>query len=425
MMANDHPLKAYFWQMAKALFAFGCVVLYSRYLGPEGRGQLSIYLLYLQAVLMINEMFVGSAQANWFSQYGFKQFIPRIILVSLLITGSAFCLGVFLLPIQSILILQYLLLWGWVLIIQNVVANFWQSQGWVIKKNQILLLFEVLKAIALLSLILSMGNEADDSIASLLRVLVIAGAFWSIVFLVKMFRVGAFKKTQLQDSDIKHTWGEGIWAQLGQFVLFLIYRLPLYLVSEWLGDAPAGVLSNALLVIDSLWIFANSLGGVLHARIINSDNEPWNKRQLNRFVSWSFLGTTLLGLMACLIPGLFYEKIFGSGFGDIAAYVRWMMPGYLALGFFACMGNFLHAKNQFRLLLKNHVLGLIAMVIVILTLSANVESIQISQLLWIYNLGLIVVGITHFFYLKKQGLTFAELFRNIMLINRLIRNKKL
>ena len=270
-----------------------------------------------------------------------------------------------------------------------------------------------------------MGNEADDSIASLLRVLVIAGAFWSIVFLAKMFRVGAFKKTQLQDSDIKHTWGEGIWAQLGQFVLFLIYRLPLYLVSEWLGDAPAGVLSNALLVIDSLWIFANSLGGVLHARIINSDNEPWNKRQLNRFVSWSFLGTTLLGLMACLIPGLFYEKIFGSGFGDIAAYVRWMMPGYLALGFFACMGNFLHAKNQFKLLLKNHVLGLIAMVIVILTLSANVESIQISQLLWIYNLGLIVVAITHFFHLKKQGLTFAELFRNIMLINRLIRNKKL
>jgi O-antigen/teichoic acid export membrane protein len=422
-MVNDYPLKAYFWQMAKAMFAFGCVVLYSRYLGPEGRGQLSIYLLYLQVVLMINEMFVGSAQANWFSQYGLKQFIPRIIMVSLLITVSAFCLGVFLLPKHSILILRYLLFWGWVLIIQNVVANFWQSQGWVIKKNQILLLFEVLKAIALLSLILGIGSAAD-SIVSLLRVLVIAGAFWSIMFLSKMFRVGAFKGTEVQDSDIKHTWGEGIWAQLGQFVLFLIYRLPLYLVFEWLGDAPAGVLSNALLVIDSLWIFANSLGGVLHARIINSENDSWNKRQLNRFVSWSFIGTALLGLLACLIPGLFYERIFGPGFGDIAAYVRCMMPGYLALGFFACMGNFLHAKNEFKLLLKNHVLGLIAMVIVILTLSTHIESIQISDLLRVYNLGLIVVAIAHFFHLKKQGLTFAELFRNILLINRLIRNRK-
>jgi O-antigen/teichoic acid export membrane protein len=422
-MANDHPLKAYFWQMAKAMFAFGCVVLYSRYLGPAGRGQLSIYLLYLQAVLMINEMFVGSAQANWFSQYGLKRFVPRIIIASLSITGLAFFLGVYLLPAHSILILKYLLFWGWVLITQNVISNFWQSQGWVIKKNQILLLFEILKALALLSLILGIGNAAYG-IASLLRVLVIAGTFWSIIFLIKMYCVGAFKGPKLEDSDIKHTWGEGIWAQLGQFVLFIIYRLPLYLVAEWLGDAYAGVLSNALLVIDSLWIFANSLGGVLHARIINSANDSWNTRQLNRFVSWSFLGTAFLGIFACLIPGVFYERIFGPGFDDMATFIRWMMPGYLALGFFACMGNFLHAKNEFKHLLKNHIFGLIAMVIVILTLSWSVESIRIGHLLWVFNLGLIVVAIAHFFQLKKQGLSFAELFRNILLINRLIQRKK-
>ena len=422
-MANDHPLKAYFWQMAKAMFAFGCVVLYSRYLGPSGRGQLSIYLLYLQAVLMINEMFVGSAQANWFSEYGLKRFVPRIIIASLSITGLAFFLGVYLLPAHSIMILKYLLFWGWVLITQNVVSNFWQSQGWVIKKNQILLLFEVLKAIALLTLILGIGNAAY-SIASLLRVLVIAGTVWSFIFLYKMFKVGAFKETETKFSDIKHTWGEGIWAQLGQFALFIIYRLPLYLVADWIGDAQAGVLSNALLVIDSLWIFANSLGGVLHARIINSANEAWNRRQLNRFVSWSFLGTAILGIFACLIPGVFYERIFGPGFGDMAAYIRWMMPGYLALGFFACMGNFLHAKNEFKRLLTNHVLGLVAMVIVILTLSSSIESVRIAHLLWVYNFGLIVVAIAHFFHLKKHGLTFPELFRNILLINRLIRRMK-
>ena len=46
---------------------------------------------------------------------------------------------------------------------------------------------------------------------------------------------------------IAHTWTEGVWAQLGQIVLFLIYRTPLFMASYLMGDAAAGILANALL----------------------------------------------------------------------------------------------------------------------------------------------------------------------------------
>ena len=419
-MDNDHPVKVYLWQMLKAMFAFGCVVLYSRYLGTSGRGQLSIYLLNLQVVLMINELFVGSAQANWFAKYGLRRFLPRILSVSTLITTGALGLGFFLIEDFNSNVYGYLFLWGWVLILQNVISNYWQSKGWVIQKNQMLLVFEVLKAMALASLILGIVNAAYG-VASLLRILVISGFVWVVIYGIKLIKRGGLKVSPFSKFDIAHTWGEGIWAQMGQISLFFIYRLPLYLAAEWIDDSAAGILSNALLVIDSLWIFANSLGGVLHSRIINNPNKAYALSQLGRFVTWSFLGTFILGLMAFALPPFFYEWIFGKGFGAMASYIRWMTPGLLALGLFASMGNYLHALNEFKRLFVHHLLGLSIMVVFIFTLRLQSVDIQIVNLLWIYNLGLIVVALLHFLTIYKRGFTFSFIYRNVLLNIKLIR----
>jgi hypothetical protein len=81
-MPKDRPLESYIWQLLKAALALAAVVIYSRYLGAAGRGSLSIYLLYVQMLLMVNELFVGSALANWIAQYGLRRFLPRIVGVS-------------------------------------------------------------------------------------------------------------------------------------------------------------------------------------------------------------------------------------------------------------------------------------------------------------------------------------------------------
>ena len=92
-MAKDRPIESYVWQLLKATLSVVAVILYSRVLGATGRGSLSIYLLYVQVFLMLNELFVGSALANWISQYGLRRFLPRITGISLGMLALAGVLG--------------------------------------------------------------------------------------------------------------------------------------------------------------------------------------------------------------------------------------------------------------------------------------------------------------------------------------------
>jgi len=137
-MAKDRPIESYVWQLLKATLSVVAVILYSRVLGATGRGSLSIYLLYVQVFLMLNELFVGSALANWIAQYGLRRFLPRITGISLGMLALAGVLGyyshVFQSPVVTIkpnvsnvnvgmeplMILGLLLSWSAVLIFQNI-----------------------------------------------------------------------------------------------------------------------------------------------------------------------------------------------------------------------------------------------------------------------------------------------------------------
>ena len=121
-MSQDSPIKAYFWQLSKAVVSFTTVVIISKTLGAYGRGQLSLYLLYLQVVLMINEIFAGSAMSNWFAQFGFRKLVGRLLLISSVILSMAAIIALYVMSNQSCI---WLFLWsiGLGLTCQHIVIN--------------------------------------------------------------------------------------------------------------------------------------------------------------------------------------------------------------------------------------------------------------------------------------------------------------
>ena len=143
-MSQDSPIKAYFWQLSKAVVSFITVVLISNILGAHGRGQLSLYLLYLQVVLMINEIFAGSAMSNWFAQYGFQQLIARLSKISLLILTIAALLAEYFIPAKTTI---WMLLWllGLGLTWQNMVINYFQAHQFIGLRNRWQFSFELMK----------------------------------------------------------------------------------------------------------------------------------------------------------------------------------------------------------------------------------------------------------------------------------------
>ncbi len=431
-MANDRPIESYIWQIIKAGLSLTAVILYSQVLGAAGRGSLSIYLLYVQVFLMTNEMFVGSALANWISKFGLRRFLPRIFLVSTLMLFLGGLLGSYL-NIFSVdptkantgfsPILGLLLAWSLVLILQNVAMNYFQSRGDIVEKNKWLVGFEGLKVVGLLILIFALAKSVVY-IDQILMVLVFSGILWVIVCTMRLISLGAFLMPNTShEESIGYTWNEGMWAQIGQIVLFFIYRIPLFVAARWMGDAAAGILANALLVIDTIWIYANTMGTIIHGRALQFVDPEKQEEITLRFTVFSFWGT--LGLIGAvvLLPNSLFTWVFGAEFYQMKSLVIQSAPGIIALALFAPFGNLFHARNQFKKLLQHHALGLGMMVLILIWIYLRIESVRFTHLIWSWNLALSVVMLAHIYgrkFIKKRNLNFIL---NTLLIYRLFRKK--
>lgn len=500
----------YSWQVAKAATAFLTVVVYSRVLGAHFRGELSLMLLYLQLVLMINELVVGSVMANWFARFDFNYLTQRLWWVSGSVLGLFGLLG-WLGFDWGYMVLPLVLL-GATLVRQNMVINLLQSKDLISLRNRWQFYYEVFKLILLilgigfLFVLIYWGNVQPDlhpkstqwaqkilnslnisdnwnPVLYVLWILAAAGIIWwwrsrkvvrdvltgnsnhpevnnssentkaSVPFAVEHNpEYSSNSNHPLHPPKQKFGWleiKEGVLAQLGHLVLFLIYRMPIFMCSAWMlhfwgfnreiipsgyegfndYNRIAGVLSNVLLIADTIWIFANSLGGMVHAKLLQPEmllrSESGQNRWIWRFFVVSFWGTLIITLVTILLPESLYEFIFGREFGVMARYFKWIIPGVLALGISAVLGHVLHARNQFSILLGNHAMGLGGMLLCWWIFRKPLWPSELDfakYLLFGFNFGLILVMSMNFFSMGEDFRKRIKTPRNILItLNLLLR----
>lgn len=366
-MSADNPIKSYSWQISKAAISFLAVIIYSQFLGAEGRGELSVWLLVLQVVLMFNEWVMGSAMANWFAQFGFSVVLKRTWYFPLLVLLIAFLLA-FILNTQ-LNIFFYLSVIGLGITVQNVFANYFQSTGEVLKRNKWQFTYELIKVI-LLSVALLLIHKGyfkgfNNGVELTLIVISISALIWVIgaLFLFGQ-QENKVKKAQYEFPQIGVVLKEGFWAQFGHLLLFLLFKAPIYFAAKLSGDAMAGIVANTLLIADTVLIFANTFGMVLHSRAIENKDLKYHKKLASRFIVISFWGTVTLACAVLWIPQFAYQWIFGEEFGSMKELWRLIFPGVIAMSLSAVMGNLLHAQNRFIELAKNHLLALSMMFVV-------------------------------------------------------------
>lgn len=357
----NSPLKTYFWQMLKTAISMLTVIIYSRILGATGRGELSVYLLYLQMTLMATELFSGSAMANWFTQYASNRLMVWLISIPLVVLGLVFIgFG----GLKNELNLGFpLFLQGMGLVLLNIQLNVFQSQGNIFKRNELQLLQELLKFFVLVIAIATVTLEITTiKINSKVILWILALATW-------LAALWGFRQKEIRKihwfpilNPPSAIFFEGIWAQLGHVVLFLIYRAPIWAISNYVSMPKAGVFANVLLIADTCWIFANSFGTVIHSRVIRSNSSRFHHRLLRHYMGYSLYGTLILCLVLFAIPSGVYQFIFGFEFGDMRMLSIALIPAIISVSLTANLGNYLHAVNRFKVLFWNHFVGFLALI---------------------------------------------------------------
>ncbi len=403
------PIKTFGWQLAKAVLAAIVVIAYSRGMGAYGRGVLSILLLNLQMVLMVSELFAGGALANLLSKFPAKRILPTAWLFLLLVLIIGYLVGWFfyVLPNQgnlplnvdhpNIIILNLLFFQGLFLGSLGIQYNIYQVKGWVQQRNQLQVGLEVLKLLGIAFCFEAMYGfvfpkmeaiefsrksaiqiPTDQTLhyvsgfneTAVLWILVYASGMVCLISLGVILRQRrATSRTQnenlSQNNSIlppKEMFSSGFMSQAGHILLFLLYRLPLWWVADEFGNAEAGVLANALLMADTIWIFGNSFGTILHSRMLRLGARKSKFGKLLAFyIMVSGIGTLVAIIGAWLLPPSLYVCVFGSTFSNLKETFAMISPAVLFLGLSAPIGHYLHAQNRFKELILSYGLSLLTL----------------------------------------------------------------
>lgn len=319
----------------------------------------------------------------------------------------------------------------------NIQFNLYQARGWVHRRNKLQVSMEVLKLLGLLLLFEAMygivfpkqsaiefgqnlrmaqnlleGQTLHyvygfDEMAILWVLVYASGAVWlfslwqsrSLFSAGSIFKGGANQShgssVEVLDEDQRGSnhgsfWGSihppkemfysGVLSQLGHILLFLLYRLPLWWMAAQYGNSLAGLLANALLIADTIWIFGNSYGTILHSRMLVSSvtsgvrnpreisvfGAPHRKfhKLLSRYVVISTTGTLFAVLAAMLVPNALYVFVFGETFSGLKGTLFLISPAVVFLGIAAPIGHYLHAQNRFKELIVSY--GCAVLVLVLL-----------------------------------------------------------
>ena len=317
----------------------------------------------------------------------------------------------------------------------NIQYNLYQAHGWVHRRNQLQVFMEVLKLLGLLLCFEAMygfvfpkhaaielsvrlrtaeltaerlmdGQTLDylhgfDEMAILWVLVYASGVVWvySLWQSRLLFKGGSMQSmssssevnvhAQLESNNgsfwrsiqpPKEMFHSGVLSQLGHILLFLLYRLPLWWMAAQFGNAQAGLLANALLIADTIWIFGNSYGTILHSRMLVSygtlsgDGNPSKMSEfgvgelkfhklLSRYVLISAVGTLLAVLVAMIVPNSLYILVFGETFSGLKETLFLISPAVIFLGIAAPIGHYLHAQNRFKDLIISYGSAVVVLVV--------------------------------------------------------------
>ncbi|NBP06014.1 MAG: hypothetical protein EBV15_07315 [Bacteroidetes bacterium] len=354
-MSNSSALSTFISQLLRTALAAVFVVLCSRWMGPEGRGELGLILFWAGLLATGNDYVGGSNLANALQRHSMASVFPVSIVWSLVVilmgfVGLSYFFTSALAWKVSSLALPLLLL--------NIQYNVQQGLALVRQRNRLQLLLEVLKLLLLLTFAFT-TLSLSVSVSSVITSMVLA---YAVVLILSTGLLNqeiglALKNRQWPPGEL---FTHGFWSQNGHLAQFLAYRLSLYTLTFLLGNhSAAGIYANALLIADAIWIFANSFGTIAHVRILRSKNENFKADITLRYAIFALFGTVLACLFMAVLPSGIFVWVFGKGFETLKDTSLLLIPAILAVAASSLFSHYLHAVNRFKALFIANVCGLV------------------------------------------------------------------
>lgn len=332
----------YINQLVRILLVAGSNVVIARYLGPAGKGVLSLIMSFLAMTLMIG-MF-GVDEANIYYLSSRKAFHRNVLANGIFhtICTTLICVVVYLVfakwfvgnPLKGVDVRYYYVV---VALIPFYFANqhaksILLGHRAVYRYNVYVIMQFVTLFVAHLFLIPALGL-AGGVVAIVLSTLLLM-----VLGTVFMYSYGPPARS-IEVSLLKKSYGFGLRSQLGILFSFLNQRLDIFIVNYFLSPYHVGIYAIAVAVGELPWHLPASVATILFPWVADMKREE--ATQFTAYVMRNIMFVTAILVVILALTGRFLiALLFGSAFADSTALLYVLLPGILSLGITRILGGY-------------------------------------------------------------------------------------
>ena len=336
--------------------SFFLAILTTQYLGPAGKGDVSLFVLNLTIVQLVCN-FVGGPYIVYL--------VPRKNIMHLLLLSYAWALA------ASVLIPIILLS-----------LNLLEQESFFH-----LIFISIIFSFISINTQVMIGKEEVNkyNITSLIQAVVLMVAFFIYIEIFKIRNLSSyinamyfscitaivvsfiligkyFDKISLTGilKTLEEALKKGVVLQAGSIAQMFNYRLSFYILDHFHsgGRKEVGIYSVAVSVAEALWLIAQSVSLVLYARISNSEDIVQSQRLTVALIKIVSICTLLSTAVLFCVPQSVFTFVFGSGFEEVKRVMFPLSAGIIMLSAGIILSSYFVGTGKPQVTVTASIMGL-------------------------------------------------------------------
>ncbi|MDY6802145.1 MAG: polysaccharide biosynthesis C-terminal domain-containing protein [Bacteroidota bacterium] len=160
----------------------------------------------------------------------------------------------------------------------------------------------------------------------------------------------------------------GSFNQLDILAQVLSFRLAYYFLNHFVSVADVGIYSNAVSLVESVWILSRSIAYVQHSRIVNSRNKKYTIDLTIKFIKLASILALCAILFLIFIPSEVYQFIFGDEFINMQAIIQSLSPGIFFFSISFIISSYFSGTGKHHINSISSIVGVIVIILLSLFL---------------------------------------------------------
>ncbi|MBS1634874.1 MAG: polysaccharide biosynthesis C-terminal domain-containing protein [Bacteroidetes bacterium] len=386
-----------FTKSSAAIISFAILLVSSKLLGGEVRGQISLLILNIAIIQTVNEIYTGYALVHFIPKFSFSKVYTSGLLWSVFCT-TLLSLFFYFFHIGLTAYWIHLFILSFIIIVHSFHLVL------ILGKNSIRL-YNILSfsqpALLLLSLLVCIyvyNIRTIDAYVIALYVSFVPPAIFSFLGVLAIARHSHDAKPY----HAREIYTNGFYNQMANLSHMLSNRYNFYLLGN---NMLVGVYAGATSLIESVWIISNSVAPIILTHIANAQKNEENSKVTFVLAKVCFLLSCTCVLVLVFIPAEFFVFLLGKDFENTKSVMLHLSPGILFISFSTIISHYFSGMGRQRLIAIANFSGLLTTVSTAYVLVHNFQLIGACYATSLSYLVASLVLVISFMREHKFGLT--------------------